>query len=82
MMNEKNSKPDHDRIVRLDELTALTGLSPSSIWRYESKGEFPRRLKLGLRAVGWRASQIEAWIESREATAPDSPADQGDAPSA
>jgi len=32
-------------------------------------GAFPRPVKLGKRAVGWRASDITAWLESREESA-------------
>jgi len=31
------------------------------------RGEFPAPVKLGARAVGWRRSDIEAWLESRPA---------------
>jgi prophage regulatory protein len=35
------------------------------IYRLESEGRFPRRIKLGVRAVGWIESEIEAWICER-----------------
>jgi prophage regulatory protein len=36
------------------------GYSPSSLYRLEAKGLFPRRRKLGPRLVGWVESEIEA----------------------
>jgi prophage regulatory protein len=54
-----------DRLVRLAEILARTGLSRSSLYRLESLGLFPRRLKLGQRSVAWRETQLQAWIESR-----------------
>jgi hypothetical protein len=30
-----------------------------------SRGAFPKPIQLGERAVGWRDSDIEAWIETR-----------------
>jgi prophage regulatory protein len=35
------------------------------IYRLESEGRFPRRIKLGIRAVGWIESEVEAWIRER-----------------
>jgi predicted DNA-binding transcriptional regulator AlpA len=29
------------------------------------KGNFPQCFKVGIRAVGWLSSDIDAWIESR-----------------
>lgn len=54
-----------DRIVRIGEVQKLTGLSRTTIWRYEKTGNFPARVPLGPSAVGWRLSEIEAWISAR-----------------
>jgi prophage regulatory protein len=34
-----------------------------------AEGTFPKPVKLGKRAVGWRASDIAAWLESRSESA-------------
>lgn len=47
--------------LRLRDVIALTGLSKTTIHRLEAAGRFPRRRKVGLRAVAWLASEIEAW---------------------
>ena len=56
------------QIIRLTVVIKMTGLSRSSIYykldpdsRYYDPS-FPKRCKLGLRAVGWLRSEIEAWI--------------------
>jgi len=54
-----------DRIIRTTEVQKMTGLSRTSIWREERKGEFPSRVSLSAGSVGWRLSEIEAWIQSR-----------------
>lgn len=38
--------------------------------RLEDAGKFPRRIKLtdGGRAVGWLASEVDAWVEARAAS--------------
>ncbi len=52
-------------IWRLPEVMNRTGLSRSSIYDKIAKSEFPTRINLGLRAVGWIADEVEAWIQSR-----------------
>ena len=52
-------------IIRLPAVTAKTGLSPSTIWRYEKAGDFPRRVQLGPNSVGWIAEDVDAWVERR-----------------
>ena len=54
-----------EAILRLPVIKQRTGLSRSEIYRRERLGEFPRRVSLGARAVGWFASDIEKWVKSR-----------------
>ncbi len=54
------------RIVRLPEVVQQTGISPTTIYRAIRAGTFPAQVMLGKRAVGWRATDVEAWIDSRE----------------
>lgn len=56
------------RIIRLPEVLRLTGLSRSWIYAARASGHFPSALQLGPRAVGWKTSDVEAWIASRERT--------------
>ena len=56
-----------DRILRRPEVERVTGLSRTSIYALIAQGRFPRPVKLGRQAVGWRESEIAAWIESRPA---------------
>ena len=51
-------------IWRLSVVMARTGLKRSTIYDKISKGEFPHPIKLGLRAVGWIADEIDQWIQS------------------
>jgi len=52
-------------ISRLPEVRTRTGLSRSTIYKLEAEGNFPKRIKLGERAVGWRSNDINEWINSR-----------------
>ena len=57
-----------DRIVRPKEVRELLGnISKSTLWRWIAKERFPRPMKLGERAVGWRQSTINEWLDSRPA---------------
>ncbi|MFZ5756932.1 MAG: helix-turn-helix transcriptional regulator [Pseudomonadota bacterium] len=65
-----------DALLRLPQVEALTGLSRSSIYRFaqtdraaKQENPFPSPVRLGLRAVAWRESEVMAWIASRESTA-------------
>ncbi len=49
-------------ILRLPEVKTRTGLSRSEIYRREALGEFPKRIRLGVRSVGWLASEIDEFI--------------------
>lgn len=55
-----------DRILRRDAIEAITGLSIRTIERREKLGEFPRRVRLGPTAVGWRESEVLAWMDGLE----------------
>jgi prophage regulatory protein len=55
-------------VLRLPQVMSLVGLSRSSIYLAVSRGEFPRQIQLGARAVGWRRSDVEVWIANRKET--------------
>lgn len=55
-----------DRFIRRAEILEITGLSPATIYRWIAKGNFPAPRQLGPNSVGWRASAVEEWIDSRE----------------
>jgi len=42
-----------------------TGLSKSTRWRLEKAGDFPQKIQLSPRAVGWRAEEIIQWCKDR-----------------
>ena len=54
-----------NRLLRLSEVQARCGLSRSSLYRKMRDRSFPEPLKVGVRAVRWRESEIEAWLETR-----------------
>ena len=54
-----------EKFLRRREVVEITGLSYSSIYRQMPKGQFPRQVSVGPRAVRWRASEVYAWMKSR-----------------
>jgi len=52
-------------ILRPRQLRLFTGLSDSTIRRLERQGLFPRRRRIGLRAVGWLSAEIDSWLSQR-----------------
>lgn len=56
-----------DGLARLAEVQRLTGLSRSTIYRLESLSaiHFPRRVKVGPRAVAWVRADVLDWCANR-----------------
>ncbi len=58
-----------DRFVSEAECKQLSALSRTTRWRLERQGLFPARRRIAPNRVGWRLSEVLAWLESREAIA-------------
>lgn len=58
-----------ERILRRPEVEQRTGLARSTIYDWMKRREFPQPVALGARLVGWRESDIEAWMAARKAKA-------------
>lgn len=54
-----------DRILRLPEVCSRGGFKKSHLYEMVKRGEFPASLRLSKRIVGWRESDVNAWIRSR-----------------
>jgi prophage regulatory protein len=57
------------RYIRRTEVEDLTGLSRSTIYRMMDAGQFPRPIRLTQKAVGWKETDIAAWLDSRPVAA-------------
>ena len=53
-------------ILRLPAVLKGVGISKSMVYRLMVDGRFPKPIKLGPRAVGWRAKDIKDWLDRRE----------------
>jgi prophage regulatory protein len=55
-----------NRILRLPEIKARTGLSRSSIYlKSKNDPDFPSLVSIGARAVGMHSDPLDKWIGSR-----------------
>ena len=54
-----------NNIIRLPQAIEKTGLSRSTIYALISRGEFPQKIKLSPRTMGFLESEIDAWIVDR-----------------
>ena len=54
-----------ETLIRLSEVKGRVGLSRSAIYARIQAGTFPKPVSIGPRSVGFVASEIESWIQSR-----------------
>ena len=58
-----------DRLLPKRDVMRLLGICNSSVYRWIKSGHFPRPVQLGPRRVAWRATDISAFIASRQTAA-------------
>ena len=60
---------DEDRLLRLPEVMAMSGLGRGTIYRKMECGTFPRSVSLGGTGrrprVGWHLREVRAWLRKR-----------------
>ncbi len=61
----KLDTPQDDRFLREPEVRRITGLSRTTRWRMERRGEFPHKRRISKNAVAWLASEIKTWMAER-----------------
>ncbi|PTE16159.1 helix-turn-helix transcriptional regulator [Pseudogemmobacter blasticus] len=57
------------KIARLTRLEEMTGLKKTKLYDLMNSGDFPRKVKLTGKAVGWFEDEVEAWLASRQVAA-------------
>ena len=63
-MNQ-SSQTNSERLLRLPDVEALTGLKKTAIYAGIKAGTFPPCIKLSKRAAAWPQSAIQGWIADR-----------------
>ena len=57
-----NLEPETE-VIRRDEVLKLVPISVSGLYQKISDGQFPKPVKLGLRAVGWKKTEVLQYLE-------------------
>ena len=55
------------KLLRVRAVLEKTGMSKTSLYR-QINIDFPRPIQLTENTTAWRESEVDEWIESREAT--------------
>ena len=53
------------KVLRLPVVMDRVGLGSSFIYLLIQRGEFPKPIKIGARAVAWIEPEVDVWIEER-----------------
>lgn len=66
MKANTNRQPEASQaLARRQQVEKLVQLSRSTIYAAVKAGTFPAPVRIGLRAVAWRVSEVEQWLMER-----------------
>jgi prophage regulatory protein len=70
--NQNSQTPTTDPLkagfnLRVSALAPRLGISKNTIWRLVREGKFPKPIKLSEKVTVWKADDVLAWLESKEA---------------
>ena len=54
-----------DPVLRPAQAAEALGITRSTLTRWRQRDDFPKALRLGPQAIGWRRADIESWIAER-----------------
>lgn len=66
-MNSNKTIPGICRLMRIQEVLKLCGLSRATLYREIKLRSFPAPVKLSARSVGWLQDDVVRWLASRVA---------------
>ena len=52
-------------ILRPKDVCERLRIGRSTLYAWVAQGRFPRQVRYGVRAVGWRSDDVERWLKSR-----------------
>lgn len=55
------------QVLKVRQVCSLTQLSRATIYRLAANSLFPKPIKIGVKASGWRLSEIQAWLDAKAA---------------
>lgn len=54
------------KILRPKQVATYLSLSLATLWRLNKEGDFPQKIQLSVKSVGWFEDDIAAWLEKRK----------------
>ena len=65
MVYDMKAQHESPRLLRATEVEKMVGFKRQWIHRLIKQDRFPQPIRIGPRAVRWRADEIEVWIDSK-----------------
>ena len=59
-----------EKLLKLEEVLQMCGLSRSSFYRLEAAGKFVPKVKVGENSTRYKHTNVTAWISARDGTPP------------
>jgi len=56
---------DNLEIIRRNQVLEIVPISVSTLYQKIAEGKFPKQIKLGARAVGWKKQEVLEWLTSQ-----------------
>lgn len=53
---------DGEQLLTIKDVCSITRISRTMVYNAMNEGRFPRSVRLGRKAIRWRASDIEKWL--------------------
>jgi len=53
-------------ILRPRQVAEILSISISTLWRIQKREDFPKKITLSPRTVGWRQSDIDLWLKEKQ----------------
>ena len=53
---------EEHRLLKIDEVTRMCAIPRSALYDLISHGQFPAPVRVGVRAVAWRQTDVLDWI--------------------
>lgn len=66
-----------DKLIRPNVLAKKLGISTSTLYERMKQPDFPRKVQIGKKAVGFRESEIVEWMERNTVESPIVKEEQG-----
>ena len=58
-------KSEQTKLLRVKQVSELTGIAVSTIWKYVKLQQFPQPFKLSMRCTVWDSNEVDAWIQKQ-----------------